>query len=307
MAETAVHVMIMVALISTLRTYYRNRPDVFVIGNIFWYYEEGNPSARRSPDVMVVKGVDPKSDLQRRSFKTWEERAVPSVVLEITSEGTADEDLRDKRALYEQQGVSEYFLFDPLREYLERPLVGYRLIGGVYEPLMPAADGSLPSKELGLRLRPDGESLALIEMRTGERLRASDPETERALEEARARAGVERQAREEARRQAEAEREAREEAQRQTEAERQAREEAQRQAEAEREARRRAQEQAEAERRAAVEARERTDEEHRRAEAERQRAEEERQRADALAAELARLRALLPPDQIPPTGGPGGP
>jgi hypothetical protein len=88
MAETGIHVLAMVALIGTLREYYRRRKDVYVIGNIFLYYEEGHPESRRSPDVMIVKG-----NHHRRSFKTWEEKVVPSVVIEITSDETADEDL----------------------------------------------------------------------------------------------------------------------------------------------------------------------------------------------------------------------
>jgi Uma2 family endonuclease len=182
MAETAVHVLVMLALIGTLRAYFRHRRDVYVIGNIFLYYEEGNPSSKRSPDVMVIKGVDP--DKERRSFKTWEERAVPSVVIEITSQETAEEDLGPKRELYERLGSREYFLFDPLHEYLERPLIGYRLIDNEYEPLPPADDGGLLSAELGLRLVPEEANLALFRFRTGDRLPYL-PEAYQLLEEVR--------------------------------------------------------------------------------------------------------------------------
>jgi Uma2 family endonuclease len=182
MAETGIHVLVMMALIGTLREYYRHRSDVYVIGNMFLYYEEGRPEARRTPDVMVVKGVD--ATYERRSFKTWEERAMPSVIIEITSKETADEDEGPKRELYERLGVREYFLFDPLHEYLERPLIGYRLIGDEYEPLPPAEDGGLLSAELGLRLVPEEESLALIRFRTGERLPLL-PEAYQMLEEVR--------------------------------------------------------------------------------------------------------------------------
>jgi Uma2 family endonuclease len=167
MAETGIHVQLMVNLIATLRQYYRERPDVYVIGNIFLYYHQNHPEARRSPDVMVVKGVD---KTERRSFKTWEEKAMPCVVIELTSGQTAKEDQEDKKQLYQELGVREYFLFDPLHDYLQQQLIGYRLIGDEYEPLMPAADGGVLSAELGLRLVPEGEQLALIRFRTGERL-----------------------------------------------------------------------------------------------------------------------------------------
>jgi hypothetical protein len=69
MAETSEHLLLMVALISALRHHFKQHRKVYVIGNMFLYYEKGNPAARRAPDIMVVKGVDPS--LQRRSFKTW--------------------------------------------------------------------------------------------------------------------------------------------------------------------------------------------------------------------------------------------
>ena len=169
-AETEAHLLALIALIDVLRQHFRGRPDLYVIGDMFWYYEEGNPLARKAPDVMVVKGGDPAPPEGRRSFKSWEEKANPCFILELTSEKTADEDTHGKFELYERLGVREYFLFDPLRDFLERPLVGYRLIGGRYEPLVPAADGSLPSNELGLRLVPEGPVLRLIDMRTGQRL-----------------------------------------------------------------------------------------------------------------------------------------
>lgn len=252
MAETTLHAVLLMTLVTMLREHFAGRSDVFVIGNIFWYYEEGNPAARRSPDVMVVKGIDLKHDSERNSFKTWEEGAVPCVIVELTSASTAAEDREAKYSIYERNGVREYFLFDPYHEYLERPLLGYRLIGGRYEALRPAADGSLPSAELGLRLRPEGMALSLVDPRTGQRL-PTPPEAYRAAQEAR--------------RQAETEGRAREEAERRTEGERRERQVAEQRAAEERF-------QVETER-AAREAAER--------------------RAEQLTAELARLRALLPP------------
>ena len=168
MAETGIHVEVMVTLIATLRSHFQHRADVYVIGNIFLYYREGHPEERRSPDVMVIKGVD--GSYERDSFKTWEERAVPCAVIEITSKQTAEEDQGSKRELYERLGVREYFLFDPLGDYLPQALVGYRLIGEEYEPLPPAQDGGMLSAELGMRLVPEGSRLALFEFRTGKRV-----------------------------------------------------------------------------------------------------------------------------------------
>jgi Uma2 family endonuclease len=198
LGETGVHVVVLGDLIFTLRNYFRHQPDVYVIGNIFLYYEEGNPEARKSPDLMVVKGVEPGEE--RLSFKTWEERAVPCVVIEITSEETADEDLGPKRQLYEKLGVREYFLFDPLQEYLERPLMGYRLIGEKYEPLSPDNPGLL-SAELGLRLVAEGSTLAFFRLHADERIPA--PSEAYAMLEALQRASQAQQQLEQERRRAE--------------------------------------------------------------------------------------------------------
>ena len=275
MAETGIHVKLMLDLIATLRAYYRERPDVYVIGNIFLFYRKNHPEDRRTPDVMVIKGVD---KTERRSFKTWEEKAMPCVVIELTSDQTAKEDQVDKKQLYQELGVHEYFLFDPLHDYLPQQLVAYRLIGGEYEPLIPAADGGVLSAELGLRLVPDGEQLALIRFQNGERLPVP-AEAYQLLEEYR----------KELR---EAEQQARQAEQRINQAEQQAK---QRVSEAEQQAKQRV---SEAEQRAR-QAQEALEQERQRALLATQQQAEERKRIEELQAELARLRAQL---QQPPEG-----
>ncbi len=43
-------------LIETPERHFRDVPDIYVSGNLMFYYEEGNPAAVVSPDVFVVKG-----------------------------------------------------------------------------------------------------------------------------------------------------------------------------------------------------------------------------------------------------------
>jgi Uma2 family endonuclease len=155
MAETGIHVMVMVALIATLKHHFRKRNDVYVTGNIFLYYRQGHPEARRSPDVMVIKGLNYNR-----------ERVVPCVVLEITS----DKDCGARNALYQELGVREYVRFDPLHDFIEKSLSGYYLIGDRYKPMQPTLDGGLLSQELGMRLVPEGPNLGLISYRTGQRI-----------------------------------------------------------------------------------------------------------------------------------------
>jgi hypothetical protein len=88
----------------------------------------------------------------------------------MASENTWREDLGEKKALYQRLGVPEYFIFDPLAEFLDPPLRGFRLRGRTYRPLRPAADLGLVSKELGLRLVPEDNMLRLIDAETGDKV-----------------------------------------------------------------------------------------------------------------------------------------
>jgi len=202
MAETDTHRKQMVYLIEALDDYFRDDPQVYVAGNLFLYYEEGDPRQVVAPDVFVVKGV-PKGD--RRTYKLWEEEDKgPQVVFEVSSRSTRKEDLGPKKGTYEMLGVREYFLFDPLGEYLEPPLVGYWLEEGGYRR---AAGERLVSEVLGLELRVEGECLWLYAPETGEKL-LSPLEAQAAR---RAEAAARREAEARAEREAAARREAEEE------------------------------------------------------------------------------------------------
>lgn len=163
MGETGIHVRATMAIYSALRDYYRNqgRNDVYIAADMFLYYEEGNPRAQKAPDVMVIFGVD--GSYERRSFKTWEEGATPTVIFEITSKSTWTEDLFNKSELYKRLGIKEYFIFDPLGEFLIEPFQGMRLIGNSYVALKMDADDALWSEELGLKLRRDDDTLRVID------------------------------------------------------------------------------------------------------------------------------------------------
>lgn len=183
--ETDFHIAALFHLWQALRFHYRNDPNVYVAGNMLFYYEEGNPAEFKVPDIFVVKGIA-KHD--RRVYKLWEEKAAPCVVFEITSRSTRLDDLGTKRALYEMLGVREYYLFDPLDEYLRPRLQGHKLVAGMYQPLKPSLDGSLLSRELGLVLRAESKLLRLVDPATGASLPTLDEavdQMEDALETAR--------------------------------------------------------------------------------------------------------------------------
>jgi Uma2 family endonuclease len=167
MGETDVHIDALIYLREALRDHFRDAPQIYVAGNMFLYYEEGNPSACVAPDVFVVQGVDKH---ERRTYRLWEEGQPPAVVFEITSRGTRLEDLGTKRAVYAMLGVGEYFVYDPLGEYLRPPLQGYRLHEGEYQRMRPAGEEGLTSQVLGLELRVEAGRLRVVDPATGERL-----------------------------------------------------------------------------------------------------------------------------------------
>jgi Uma2 family endonuclease len=167
MAETDVHSDVLIYLREALKDHFRDEPQMYVAGNMLFYYEEGNPAACVAPDVFVVQGV---AKGERRTYKLWEEGQPPTVVFEITSRGPRLEDLGTKRALYAMLGVREYFLYDPLGEYLRPPLQGYRLQQGEYERMLPPDQGQLVSQALSLELRVQDGQLQVVNPATGERL-----------------------------------------------------------------------------------------------------------------------------------------
>jgi len=315
--ETDVHRREILHTIETLERHFRNVPDIYVSGNLMFYYEEGNPAAVVSPDVFVVKGV--RKGL-RRTYKLWDEGVAPCVVIEMTSRSTRLEDKGNKRALYALLGVREYFLFDPLGEYLKPPLQGFTLVDGEYAALPVESDGGIISRELGLKLYRDETVLRLFDLASGrEVVRTEDLSdvlqqalsiVQQAEEHARLAAEHARLAAAQAQQEADARRRAEEQArlaaaqaQQEADARRRAEEQARlaaAQAQQEADARRRAEEQAQREadarRRAEEQARLAAEQAQREADA-RRRAEEQAQReADArrrAEAEIERLRAEL--------------
>lgn len=185
MGETQIHAQVLEDLRFALVRRYADVPDVYVWGNLFLYFREGDPSACVCPDVFLIRGVGKRKDNPRRTYKVWEEGGrMPSLVIELTSESTRDEDL-EKKKRYAKLGVEEYFLFDPLGEYLRPRLQGFRLEGDGYQPLPQRVDGSLESRTTGLILKPEGPQLRLRDRETGELLLTATEEAEarRAAEE----------------------------------------------------------------------------------------------------------------------------
>jgi Uma2 family endonuclease len=205
--------------VEALDIYFSSRRQVYVSGNLFLYYREGDPKAVVSPDVFVVFGV---SKRKRRSYKLWEEDyKVPSFILEVTSLTTKAKDENEKPKLYASLGVQEYFQYDPTADYLNPQLKGSRLVDGNYQAIagttLPDGIYSIHSEALGLDLRlqtPNPLFLSLVSSRNRQpkELRFYDPQTgekllsHRESEEARQEAEQAKEQAEQAKEQAEQER-----------------------------------------------------------------------------------------------------
>jgi Uma2 family endonuclease len=156
-----------------LEALFRERPDVFVAGDLLWYPVEGHPEIRLAPDALVVFGR-PKGD--RNSYKQWEEgQTAPQVVFEVLSPIVRFGDMLRKFAFYERHGVEEYYLYDPNHN----ELFGW-LRQGDYLVTIPETQG-WTSPRLGVRFELGPQTLRLI--RPDGRLIETYQEMDQALRE----------------------------------------------------------------------------------------------------------------------------
>ena len=165
-----------VEIISILKFFFSAREDVAVSGDNFIYFKEGDLNARVAPDCFALFGGNVDSLWANNRYLMWEVGKAPDFVLEIGSPSTWRNDLREKRDLYADLGVVEYWMFDPSGgEHYGFALRGERLVNGEYRELemVSGTDGSLSGYSAVLNL----------ELHWGEgRLRFYDPVGARWLE-----------------------------------------------------------------------------------------------------------------------------
>ncbi|WP_165221096.1 Uma2 family endonuclease [Aquisphaera insulae] len=111
MAENTLQYHWIVLIKENLEILFRDRNDVFVAGDLFWYPVEGDPRIVTAPDVMVAIGR-PKG--RRGSYRQWEEDGIaPQVVFEIRSPSNDDAEMAEKLRFYDRFGAREFYDFDP--------------------------------------------------------------------------------------------------------------------------------------------------------------------------------------------------
>ena len=135
-----------------IASYFATQPYIYVGTDNFIYYREGDTTKSIAPDIYVVLGAA-KFPL-RRSFYTWAEGAVPTVLFEFLSDSTADEDREEKVHIYlRDMGAEEYFLHQPemmkpaeFRGWRREP-------SGTIVEIRPDTRGALFSESLNLSFR----------------------------------------------------------------------------------------------------------------------------------------------------------
>jgi Uma2 family endonuclease len=159
MADNTLQFQWIVTLKEGLDAHFRDRPDVFVAGDLLWYPVEGNPRICQAPDAMVVFGR-PKG--YRGSYKQWEEGGIaPQVVFEVLSPNNRPGEMTRKALFYQQYGVEEYYVYDPEEGTFSGWLREGEVLREVPEPIgwtSPRLGVRFELNKLDLRIfRPDGQ------------------------------------------------------------------------------------------------------------------------------------------------------
>ena len=139
-------------LYEQLSSYFATQSHIYIGVDNFIYYREGDTTRSVAPDIYVVLSAA-KFPL-RRSFYTWAEGAVPTVVFEFLSDSTADEDREAKVGVYLADiGVQEYFIHQPEMEKPAEFRGWRREVSEDIVEMLPEADGGLFSESLNLSFR----------------------------------------------------------------------------------------------------------------------------------------------------------
>ncbi|NEO55152.1 MAG: Uma2 family endonuclease [Okeania sp. SIO3B5] len=154
LADNTIQFRFITTIVGGIAGMYKDNPNVFVAGDLFWYPKYRQPWVKQAPDVMVVFGR-PQGD--RRSYKQWEEDNIPpQVVFEIASPSNSITELEvTKLEFYSEYGAQEYYVYDPDKGRLK----GWLRRGEVLTPI-EVMEGWI-SPQLGIRFEKEGKELQI--------------------------------------------------------------------------------------------------------------------------------------------------
>ena len=205
-----------IAFVTGVRLHFDDREDVYV-GSGGYLWKTPDDGHGPYPDGSFADGLeDPGWLMHSNGYIISEVGKPPDLVLEIGSRSTGRRDYTDKRDIYAEYGVGEYWRFDHSGgRYHDAPLAGDRLVDGVYEPIeiVSEPDGRHwgYSEALGLEFWWDEGELRLWDP-VGGRFLPTLIESERRADAAEQRMESERTARDYAEQRVQSERAAREDA-----------------------------------------------------------------------------------------------
>lgn len=120
MAESVLQAEVIRTLIMGFQRLYRERPDVVVVGDAFWYPVKGQPTVVLAPDTMVVVDLPSPPDIRTMgSYRQFEFGGRVALAVEVLSPSNTAAEMRRKRQFYEQHGAAEYWQYDPESASLE--------------------------------------------------------------------------------------------------------------------------------------------------------------------------------------------
>lgn len=170
MGETTLHYKLVHYLFTALQLFLATRADGFVAANLRLSYDENNPLKWYAPDILVAFGVENR---ERSSYQLQAEKVMPQVIIEVASGQTVGKDLGDKYLDYARLGVEEYYLLDPERALLPRPLMAYQRDEGELIQVK-IRNNRIFSPRLGLDMVDTGNDFRLLNPTTNKFLQSPE-------------------------------------------------------------------------------------------------------------------------------------
>ena len=140
----------------------------------------GDMTGVKYPDLLIAFDVEPEAYRSSNAYVISEQGKPPDFVLEIASRGTWREDVGEKREVYAEFGIPEYWRFDETGEFYGERLAGERLVRGSYEPIeverVSEDTWQGHSEVLGLDIRWSSGQLEWRDPSTGQRIVTLDDE-----------------------------------------------------------------------------------------------------------------------------------
>ena len=179
MASSQEQLQLMVDCCYAMRDYFSDRPEVYIGMDMLVYYQRYDNTKRVTPDVFVA--IDALLPIGR-NYRIWDAGKPPDVVWDFAPDSAMKGDPKEKKELYRQLGVPEYWSYDTHGAMDGPRLQGFEWFDGRYRKLpaerRPGPVRSVYSPLLDLELHCDGKRLRLCRQSGGAYLR-SPAESER--------------------------------------------------------------------------------------------------------------------------------